>query len=281
MKFIVAADEKWGIGKNGDLLLSIPDDMRYYIETTRGKVVVMGYNTLISLPNSKPAPGRLNIVLADIPGLKVGGAVVCNNLNQLLQLIGFFEADEVFCVGGGSVYRLMAPYCTRAHITKMRFDGEADTFIPNLDEIEEWSVESESELFDYERLKYSFVVYRNEKPAEIPASKNLCGSMTGYFRKKEPVEIFISDDDSKAYREELTKKLTAYFYPIRDGFGAEDVDAFFAERNGRSFEQYMNDIGAVCNKDYFVRLTEKHSSDEAKSITVTKENVIEVIASLG
>jgi dihydrofolate reductase len=279
MKFIVAADEKWGIGKNGDLLLSIPDDMRYYIETTRGKVVVMGYNTLISLPNSKPAPGRLNIVLADIPGLKVSGAVVCNSLDQLLKLIGCFDEDEVFCVGGGSVYRLLAPYCTAAHITKMRFDGGADTFIPNLDELDEWKVENESELFDYDGLKYSFVVYRNEKPEAIPTGDNLSGSMTGYFRKKEPVEVLISDGDSPEYRGELRRLLTAYFYPIGDGFSAEDVDRFFANRNGRSFEAYMNDIGAVCRKEVFERLA--HGREKAEKKTVTKENVDEVINSLG
>jgi dihydrofolate reductase len=281
MKFIVAADERWGIGKDGDLLISIPDDMRYYIETTRGKVVVMGYNTLISLPNSKPAPGRLNIVLADIPGLRVSGAVVCGSLDQLLKLIGCFEADEVFCVGGGSVYRLLAPYCTRAHITKMRFDGGADTFIPNLDEIEQWSVEEESETLDYNGLPYSFVVYRNAKPEAIPMSGSLCGSMTGYFRKKDPVEILISESDSREYREELKQKLTAYFYPIADGFAAEDVDAFFENRDGRSFEQYMNDIGAVCRKEFFIRTADAHGRDQARSVTVTKENLHEVISSLG
>ena len=105
MKFIVAVDEKWGIGKNGDLLLSIPEDMLYYRSTTRGKVVVMGYATLLSLPNSKPAPGRLNLVLADIEGLRIPGAVVCGSMEQLHKLIGCFEPDDVFDVGGGSMYR--------------------------------------------------------------------------------------------------------------------------------------------------------------------------------
>ena len=96
MKLIVAVDEKWGIGKNGDLLLSIPDDMMYYRTTTRGKVVVMGYTTLLSLPNSKPAPARLNLVLADIEDLRIPGAVVCGSMEQLLRLIGCFYPDDVF-----------------------------------------------------------------------------------------------------------------------------------------------------------------------------------------
>ena len=76
MKLIVAVDENWGIGKNGDLLLSIPDDMRYFRETTRRAVLVMGYNTLLSFPNSKPLPNRMNLVLADIEGVKAPGTVV-------------------------------------------------------------------------------------------------------------------------------------------------------------------------------------------------------------
>ena len=134
MKLIVAVDERWGIGKDGDLLLSIPDDMRFFREMTRSAVLVMGYNTLISFPGSKPLPGRLNIVLNDAQGCRESGAVICRSLDQLFRFLNSFGSDEVFVIGGGSIYRQLLPYCNIAYITKMRFDGGADTFIPDLDQ---------------------------------------------------------------------------------------------------------------------------------------------------
>ena len=150
MKLIVAVDNNWGIGKDGDLLLSIPEDMKFFRETTRGKVLVMGYNTLLSFPGGKPLPGRLNLVLNNEPGCRVKGAVVCESIEQLFRLLGSFDGGDVFVIGGGSIYRQLLPWCDTAYITKMRFDGDADTFIPNLDEAEEWSVVSESEMMEHD-----------------------------------------------------------------------------------------------------------------------------------
>ena len=95
MKLIVAVDEHWGIGKANDLLLSIPDDMRYFREKTRGKVLVMGYNTLLSFPDGKPLPGRLNIVLNNEEGCCVSSAVVCESIEQMISLIGDFDSELI------------------------------------------------------------------------------------------------------------------------------------------------------------------------------------------
>lgn len=254
MKLIVAVDEKWGIGKNGDLLLSIPDDMLYYRATTRGKVVVMGYTTLLSLPNSKPAPGRLNIVLADIEGLRIPGAVVCGSMEQLLRLIGCFHPDDVFDIGGGSMYRQLLPYCTDAHITKMRFNGEADTFIPNLDELSSWSVADESELKDHEGLKYSFVIYHNAAPEPLQTAEFLSTDMSAYFRKKEPLVIALTENEG--YKAELKTLLHAYFHPLEKGVSAAEV-AEYLDGGTSSFEAFLKerheivsaeDIEALCQK---------------------------------
>ena len=274
MKLIVAVDEKWGIGKNGDLLLSIPDDMLYYRETTRGKVVVMGYTTLLSLPNSKPAPGRLNLVLADIPGLKVSGAVVCGSMKQLHRMIGQFAPDDVFDVGGGSMYRQLLPYCHAAHITKMRFDGEADTYIPNLDETPGWSVKTESEIKEHDGIYYSFVEYSNADPKPLPTADQLSSAMSVYFKKREPFELDIPIDADDKYKETLNALLTAYFYPLKDGFSAEDVDRFFAEADGRSFEQYLREIGAIAAKEDIEAFAKANPADgETRRVCVTKENM--------
>lgn len=235
MKFIVAVDEKWGIGKQGDLLVSIPDDMRYYRETTRGKVVVMGYNTLLSLP--RPQPGRLNIVLADIPDIKVSGVVICNTMEQLLALIANFRSDDVFVIGGGMMYRQLMPYCDTAHITKMRFDGEAETCIPNLDEIATWSVSSETDLREHDGIPYSFVTYHNAAP-EVIDFTGASTDMARYFRKKPELPAGFAD----SLDDEGKRKLHTYLHPLPDGVGAEDVARFLSEGDG-SFEQYLRDNG--------------------------------------
>lgn len=274
MKFIVAVDSRWGIGRKGDLLLSIPDDMRYYRDTTRGKVVVMGYTTLLSLPGSRPAPARLNLILADIPDLRVQGAVVCGSMEQLRRMIGQFEPDDVFDVGGGSMYRQLMPYCTGAHITKMRFDGSADTFIPNLDEAQGWSVVSESEAADWEGVGYSFVVYRNSSPLPIPTAPHLSSSMTQYFKKREPLTLTVPAQPDGKYREALTALLRAYFCPLYDGFSAADTEDFLS-REGISFEDYLREIGAIAAlEDIDAFLSALPATGETRTLTVSKENFL-------
>ena len=167
MKLIVAVDEKWGIGKNNDLLLSIPDDMRYFREKTRAAVLVMGYNTLLSFPGSKPLPKRRNIVIADIPELQIEDAEVCHSLDELFALLRTIDTDNVFVIGGGSIYRQLYPYCDTAYITKMGFDGEADVTIMDLDEEDGWGVSEQSEEKEYEGVRYRFVTYRNRAPKAI------------------------------------------------------------------------------------------------------------------
>ena len=277
MRFIVAVDREWGIGRNGDLLLSIPDDMRYYRETTRGKVVVMGYTTLLSLPGSKPAPGRLNLVLADIPDLRVRGAVVCGSMDQLHRMIGQFEPDDVFDIGGGSMYRQLMPYCSAAHITKMRMSGNADTFIPNLDESPEWSVAAESPISEYEGIGYSFVEYRNCDPLPLPMAEHQSSAMSAYFRKREPLEMNVPADMDDRYRAELTALLTAYFEPLGDGFGAADVARFLDEGRDRSFEQYLRDKRLIAAAEDVLAFVGSHPAADARTVTVTKENYHSVL----
>lgn len=232
MKLIVAVDDRWGIGKDGDLLLSIPEDMRFFREKTRGKVLVMGYNTLLSFPNAKPLPGRLNIVLNDAEGCTVSGAVVCRSLDQALKLAAYFDGDDVYVIGGGSIYRQLLPYCDTAYITKMRFDGGADTFIPDLDALENWSVAEESEVYTYEGIAYSFVTYRNASPIGEPF-RGADGTMAAYFMKKQ----FSFDADALRM-----PQVNAYLHPLPEGFSAEEVDRFLSAGES-SFERYLLDRG--------------------------------------
>ena len=257
MKLIVAVDENWGIGKKGDLLKSIPDDMRFFRETTRKAILVMGYNTLLSFPNSKPLPGRLNIVLADIPGLTIPGVVVCNTMDDLLSLLENFCSDDVYVIGGGMMYRQLLPYCDTALITKMRFSGDADTFIPNLDEADEWSVKSESELKDYEGVTYSFVEYRNRAPKAL-AFRGFDADITETFRAgKELVFDYIECGD--CCRSELKDLLERYFCPIKDGVSPSDVSFFLrtsAKEERSSFMQFLHGKRRIADEKDFKRLND-------------------------
>ncbi|MBQ6153997.1 MAG: dihydrofolate reductase [Ruminococcus sp.] len=259
MKLIVAVDENWGIGKKGDLLMSIPDDMKFFRETTRRAILVMGYNTLLSFPGSKPLPGRLNIVLADIPELQIPGVVVCNTMDQLLSLLENFCSDDVYVIGGGMMYRQLLPYCNTALITKMRFAGEADSFIPNLDELPEWSVKSESEIKDYEGLKYSFVEYHNSAPNPLDFHSFDKDITETFASKKELVFNFIECDSG--YRYDLRDLLYRYFYPIQDGIAPTYV-RFFLMTGGKeeksSFGQFLHFKRLTANEADFQKLNDRY-----------------------
>ena len=114
MNLIVAADNKWGIGRDGGLLASIPTDMKYFREHTTGKVVVMGRKTLESFPNSSPLPNRMNIVLTHDRSFDANGSTVCHNLSELASAIAGKDPDSVFVCGGEQIYRLLLPFCSKA-----------------------------------------------------------------------------------------------------------------------------------------------------------------------
>ena len=163
MNIIVAADSNWGIGKNNQLLVSIPADMKMFRQETTGKVVVMGRKTLESFPNGLPLKNRTNIVLTGNKNYKANGAIIVHTIEELLEEIKKYPSDEVYCIGGDSVYKQLLPYCDTAHVTKIDFAYEADSHFPNLDEMPEWKVTAESEEQTYFDLEYTFVKYEREK----------------------------------------------------------------------------------------------------------------------
>ena len=160
---IVAVDKNWGIGKNNDLLVSIPADMKMFRTETSGKVVVMGRKTLESFPGGLPLKNRTNIVLSGNPDYQVKGAIVVHSLPELLEEIKKYPKDQVYCIGGDSVYKMLLPYCDTAQVTKIDFAYEADRYFPNLDEMPQWQVAEESEEQTYFDLEYRFVRYERCK----------------------------------------------------------------------------------------------------------------------
>lgn len=162
MNIIVAADSNWAIGKNNKLLVSIPADMKMFRQETTGKVVVMGRKTLESFPNGLPLKNRTNIVLTRNKNYDAKGAVLVHSIDELLEEIKKYPEEDVYCIGGDSIYNQLLPYCNVAHVTKIDFAYEADSHFPNLDEMPEWEITAESEEQTYFDLEYRFVKYERK-----------------------------------------------------------------------------------------------------------------------
>lgn len=159
MNLIVAVDRGWGIGKDGDLLYSIPEDMKFFRTTTAGKTVIMGRATLESLPGGKPLPKRRNIILSRTLD-KVEGAEVCKTPEEIVALLSDTPTEDVFVIGGESVYRDMLPYCDTAYITKIEAEREADRHLVNLDEADEWKIVYRSPMKEHEGIYFAFLTYK-------------------------------------------------------------------------------------------------------------------------
>ena len=163
MNLIVAVDKNWAIGKDNKLLVSIPQDMKFFRETTMGKVVVMGRKTLESFPGGQPLKKRTNIVLTRDKNYKVKDAIVVHGVEELLEELKNYDEKEIYVIGGESIYRALLPYCKVAHVTKIDHAYEADTYFPNLDEMGDWKVTGVSEEQTYFDLEYVFTIYERVK----------------------------------------------------------------------------------------------------------------------
>lgn len=159
MNMIVAVDEHWGIGNKNELLIRIPADMKLFREETTGKIVVLGRKTLETFPGGLPLKNRKNIILSSKKDFQVKDAQVVHSLEELLEELKNYEEEEIYIIGGESVYRMMLDYCKKIHVTKIDRTYEADAFFPNLDEKKEWKVTVESEEQSYFDTTYRFVQY--------------------------------------------------------------------------------------------------------------------------
>ena len=118
MNQIVAVDRNWAIGKDGELLVSIPEDMKFFRTMTKGKTVIMGRKTLESFPGGRPLKGRRNIVLTRQENIDLKGAERAASVEDALALVRGETEDNVFVIGGSSVYDAFLPYCQKCYVTK-------------------------------------------------------------------------------------------------------------------------------------------------------------------
>lgn len=166
MKFIAAADENWGIGFKNDLLVSIPEDMKFFRETTKNSVVIMGRKTLESFPGGNPLKNRVNIVLTSNNNYKKEDAIIANSVDDVLKYINKYPDKDIYVIGGGKIYKSFLPYCDEGYITKIYHSFDADTFFPNLDASSEWEITDESDIKEYEGMSYAFITYKRIKDVQ-------------------------------------------------------------------------------------------------------------------
>lgn len=159
MNMIVTVDNNWAIGNKGSLLVRIPNDSKALRQETSGKVVVLGRKTLETFPQGKPLAGSTNIILSTNPDYQVKGANVVHDIEELLEELKKYNDEDIYIIGGESIYRMMLPYCDVVHVTKIDHNYEADAYFPNLDMLKEWEITAEGEEQTYFDIAYEFVKY--------------------------------------------------------------------------------------------------------------------------
>lgn len=156
ISIIVAVADDWGIGRSNDLLWNIPEDLKRFKRLTTGKTVVMGKRTWESLPR-RPLPNRRNIVITDVPGEIIEGAVMAYSISDAAAMCS--RDDESFIIGGGSIYRQFLPLADRLYITHIHSRAEADTYFPEIDR-NIWKVASEEAFPPKEDAPaYTYTIY--------------------------------------------------------------------------------------------------------------------------
>ena len=163
MNLIVAADTNWAIGNKDKLLVSIPNDQKHFREETTGKVVVLGRKTLCTFPQGLPLKNRTNIILSRNPQYTVKDALVVHSLEELLEELKKYPSEDIYIIGGESIYRQLLPYCDTAHVTKIDHAYQADAYFPDLDKDPEWEITADSDELTYFDIPYQFLRYERKK----------------------------------------------------------------------------------------------------------------------
>ena len=161
MNAIVAVDRNWAIGFRGDLLCHSPGDLKYFKEKKKGKIVLMGRTTFESLPGRKPLSDRINIILSRNPAFHAP-CLVCHTVNALDRELAHHAPDDVFVIGGASIYRKFLKFCDKVYVTKIDTVFEADCHFPNLDEDPDFELVWTSDEYEESGIKYRFTEYRRK-----------------------------------------------------------------------------------------------------------------------
>ena len=156
MDLIVAVYDDWGIGKDGTQPIALSTDRKFFRETTRGAMVIVGRRTIDDFPGKKPLPGRVNVALTR-SDMEIPGFEVVHSPEEAMELAK--TAEQAFVIGGGTIYRQMLPYCDRAYVTKVHMAPESDTFFPNMDADEAWELAEVLQSGEENGISYEMCLY--------------------------------------------------------------------------------------------------------------------------
>lgn len=159
MNLIVAVYEDWGIGRDGTQPVALSADRKFFRETTRGAMVIVGRRTIEDFPGQKPLPGRINVALTR-NRVEIPGFTVCHSPEEAAELAE--TAEKAFVIGGGSIYKQMLPYCDAAYITKVHCNPGSDTFFPNLEEAADWYPAETLQSGEENGICYEMLLYRRK-----------------------------------------------------------------------------------------------------------------------
>ncbi len=163
MNIIVAVDNNWAIGYNNQLLVRIPNDHKHFREETTGKVVVLGRKTLETFPQGLPLKNRVNIILSKDKNYHVKDATVVHSIEELMKELKKYNDEDIYIIGGDSVYKQLLPHCNVAHVTKVDYEYDADAYFPNLDQEADWVITDDSEEQTYFDIAYRFLRYQRKE----------------------------------------------------------------------------------------------------------------------
>ena len=159
MELIVAVYDDWGIGRDGTQPVALSADRKFFRETTRGAMVIVGRRTIEDFPGKKPLPGRVNVALsrsdAEIPGF-----TLCHSPEEAAELAK--TAEKCFVIGGGSIYQQMLQFCDTAYVTKVHTSIESDTFFPNLDDHPQWYLAETLQSGEENGISYEMLLYKRK-----------------------------------------------------------------------------------------------------------------------
>ena len=162
MDLIVAVYDDWGIGRDGTQPIALSTDRKFFRETTRGAMVIVGRRTIDDFPGKKPLPGRVNVALTR-SDMEIPGFAVAHSPEEAAEFAK--TAEKAMVIGGGTVYRQMLPLGDRAYITKVHVTPESDTFFPNLDEDENWELSEILQSGEENGISYEMCLYKRKGTA--------------------------------------------------------------------------------------------------------------------
>ena len=157
MELIVAVYDDWGIGCCGTQPVAISADRKFFRETTKGAMVIVGRRTIADFPGQQPLPGRVNVALTR-QNMELPGFTVVNSPEEAVELAK--TAERAFVIGGGSIYRQLMPYCDTAYITKVHCTIDCDTYFSNLDEGPNWILAEVLQSGEENGIAYEMCLYR-------------------------------------------------------------------------------------------------------------------------